>query len=122
MHTKTEIEKLAEQALTPARDAYFDYEGLHEYIGSCGTIRHRDSGLLDQSNADVIIELLTEKFGSSDDTHGTVAHWDIMGMRHWAVGWVDQLVCRVLIEEDGPVEDGNITAVFRFIVELLEVK
>lgn len=71
---------------------------------------HRDSGLLDQSNASVIEKAL-EPFTEGDDP-------DVVfeSHSHWAVGHVDGASIRVY---DG---DGNITEAFRVYFELLEQK
>ena len=68
---------------------------------------HRDSGLLDQSNASVITKTL-EPFADGDDSdvvfesHG-----------HWAVGHIDGFSVRVF-------KDGEITDAFRTYHELAE--
>jgi hypothetical protein len=69
--------------------------------------RHRDSGLLDQSNAEVITKKL-EPFTEDDDpdvvfeSHG-----------HWAVGHIDGFSIRVF-------KDGEITVAFRTYHALAE--
>ena len=66
---------------------------------------HRDSGLLDQSNA-VVIERCLEPFSAGDDPDVTDEHH-----RHWAVGWIDGFAIRV-------VRDGQVTSAFRAYHEL----
>jgi hypothetical protein len=68
---------------------------------------HRDSGLLDQSNADVIAEAM-RSFSEGDDP-------DVVfeSHHHWAVGHVDGFSIRVF-------EDGEITEAFRTYHELSE--
>ena len=61
---------------------------------------HRDSGLLDQSNA-VVIERALEPFSEGDDPDVTDEHH-----RHWAVGWIDGFAIRVF-------RNGHITQAFR---------
>jgi hypothetical protein len=63
---------------------------------------HRDSGLLDQSNA-AAIEKALEAFDG-----------DVVAQRHshWAVGWIDGYVIRVFDE------NGDVTAAFRRYCEL----
>jgi hypothetical protein len=63
---------------------------------------HRDSGLLDQSNA-AAIEKALEAFDG-----------DVVAQRHshWAVGWMEGYVIRVFDE------NGNVTAAFRRYCEL----
>ena len=65
---------------------------------------HRDSGLLDQSNAAVIEEAL-EPYQDTDviaEHHG-----------HWACGWIDGFAIRVF-------KDGKITQAFKVYHELAE--
>lgn len=68
---------------------------------------HRDSGLLDQSNADAIAKTL-EPFTEGDDP-------DVMAESHshWAVGWIDGFAIRVF-------KDGQITDAFKIYHELAE--
>lgn len=61
---------------------------------------HRDSGLLDQSNADAIGKAL-EPFMDGDDPDVIAEHHD-----HWAVGWIDGFAIRVF-------RSGEITDAFR---------
>ncbi len=70
---------------------------------------HRDSGLLDQSNAVAIAEAL-EPFTDTDDP-------DVIAERHshWSVGWIDGYAIRVY-------RDGEITDAFRRWHELAERK
>jgi hypothetical protein len=67
---------------------------------------HRDSGLLDQSNA-AAIERALRPFMEGDEA-------DVVGERHshWGVGWVEGYAIRVF----GP--DGQITPAFRRFCEL----
>ena len=61
---------------------------------------HRDSTLLDQSNASVIAETL-EPFTDGDDPDVVPEHHS-----HWAVGWIDGYAIRVF-------RNGGITSAFR---------
>jgi hypothetical protein len=65
-------------------------------------IQHRDSGLLEQSNAKAIQEYLESMPDLNDD-------WEITSCNHWGVGWVDHLSFRVLDKQ------GNITKVAKCI-------
>jgi hypothetical protein len=69
---------------------------------------HRDSGLLDQSNADQI-EQAMKPFADQDEPD---VMWEHAG--HWAVGWVDGLSIRVYNAS------GDITEAFRTYHELME--
>ena len=67
---------------------------------------HRDSGLLDQSNAAVIQKSL-EPFTDTDDPDVISEHHG-----HWAVGWIDGYAIRVF-------KDGQITKAFKTYHELV---
>jgi hypothetical protein len=69
--------------------------------------RNRDSGLLDQSNADAIAEVL-EPFTEGDDPDVVLESHS-----HWAVGWVAGFSIRVY-------RDGQITDAFRSYQDLCE--
>lgn len=68
---------------------------------------HRDSGLLDQSNAAAIKKAL-EPFMQGDDPDVLAEHH-----RHWAVGWIDGVSIRVF-------RRGRITKAFKTYHELVE--
>lgn len=56
-------------------------------------IRHRDSNLLEESNADALLKMLnTEHSELKDD-------WEIIRCNHWAVGWAEHLGFRA-VEDD----------------------
>jgi hypothetical protein len=83
------LDKAAIEALTPPSD-YFGAitdlvrEGWGQTFGV-----HRDSDMIDESNWDAIIAILDEKYEKHED-------WRIEGSTHWAVGWYDTLMVRVL--------------------------
>lgn len=64
--------------------------------------KHRDSGVLDVCNFDVIKADLKSRFPDAPTcTHGADCHdtfcgrdWDTMTMGHWGVGWVECIVYR----------------------------
>jgi hypothetical protein len=68
---------------------------------------HRDSGLLDQSNADAI-ERELQIFTDGDDPDVVAEHH-----HHWAVGWIEGWSIRVF-------RDGQITEAFRAYHELAQ--
>jgi len=75
------------------------------YTWSLGpVIRHRDSGLLEESNADALEKHLNEDETLEND-------WEITSCNHWAVGWCDHLSFKVL---DG---NGEPSRIFRVITE-----
>ena len=69
-------------------------------------IEHRDSHLVDVSNAQAIREEL-EPFTELEQV-------EFHSARHWAYGWVDSVVVMVYDE------DGNITDAFKKVVEIKE--
>jgi len=79
------------------------------------TIVHRDSGIVDQSNADALSRELKRL---SDLGVFSERDWDIRECSHWAVGWVKQVAFRAVdIDEDG---DLHPTYVFRFLEKWFE--
>lgn len=68
------------------------------------TIQHRDSTLIDQSNAIALKEELKEHSEWNDD-------WAIESMNHWAVGWVEKLCFRVVNKDGSPSE------IFQFLLD-----
>jgi hypothetical protein len=68
---------------------------------------HRDSGLLDQANAQALQKLL-EPFTEGDDPDVFFPR-----MNHWAVGWCDHVALRVL-------KDGQPTEAFREWLQIQE--
>lgn len=68
---------------------------------------HRDSGLLDQSNAEMIGEAL-EEFTFGDDPDVVPEHH-----HHWAVGWIDGFSIRVF-------KRGRVTKAFATYHDIME--
>lgn len=110
MNTNREITP-AEIKEALARPPSFGYMGDNREMFKTWAIgpviRHRDSTLLTQSNADAIVKMLEEKPEFADQ-------WEITGCGHWAVGWVDHLSFRAIDEH------GNPTEVFRFIASIFD--
>lgn len=71
-------------------------EGMFDTWSLGEVIRHRDSDLLAQSNADALLKMLEEDFPELSDD------WHISGCNHWAVGWVEHLSFRALNEDGTP--------------------
>lgn len=86
-----------EKALSRPRD--FGYGGGNEEMfktWSLGpTIQHRDSGLLDRSNALALRRYLEKDPSLADD-------YTIMSASHWAVGWVEHISFRVVDPDGSP--------------------
>lgn len=99
------IIKCAGDAIEKPEDfGYWGPEDTFVTWGFCGVDKHRDSEALQRSNFKVISTDLMEKY--PDD-------FRIETYRHWAVGSIDRLLCRVLKnKEDGVVID-NITDAFK---------
>jgi len=68
-------------------------------------IRHRDSGLLTQVNADALEKHLKEEHPELE------GEWQITGCNHWAVGWVDHLSFHAVND------DGSPTKIFQVLKE-----
>lgn len=99
-----DIVKLANQALEKPSDfGWWGREEMFESWGWAGINMHRDSDLLQISNFDYITKDLIQRF--PDD-------FEIVGMGHWAVGHVDQLIVRILKDPNGEIEEENITEAF----------
>jgi hypothetical protein len=89
---------------------YWGSKDMFETWGFCGIDKNRDSSILDISNFDYISKALMEEFPSK---------FRIETYRHWAVGSVTRLVCKILATK-GEVEQQNITDAFRKAMEWLD--
>jgi len=67
---------------------------------------HRDSDLLTLSNFETIRQLLNEKYEEYED-------WRIEGASHWAVGWMDTLMVRVLRCQCTEENEDSIPEIYR---------
>ena len=89
----------------------FGYHGDNKEIfetWSLGqVIQHRDSGILDKSNAAAIVKHLESDPSLKED-------WEVISCSHWGVGWVEQLSFKVVDE------DGNPSRVARVIKGLMD--
>lgn len=103
------IEEAATESLKRP-DYYFTsiFEDENPHWGRAGISQHRDSDVLERSNYQVILKDLEERF--EDDVTE-------IGASHWAVGWVDFIMVRVLIDPDGDVVEDNITDAFKACME-----
>jgi hypothetical protein len=104
-----DITKLASMALErPQEFGYWGFGDMFKTWGFTGHDKSRDSNLMDLSNFNVISQDLIDQFPED---------YRIETYKHWAVGSVDRLVCRILLDEDkGCVED-NITNAFKLAVK-----
>jgi hypothetical protein len=99
------IVELAKHSLKKPED--FGWWGREEMFvtwGWTGIDKNNSSDAVEIVNFDTITEDLIAKF--PDD-------FDIVGLRHWAVGHVDRLTCRVLKDENVDVTEENITDAFK---------
>lgn len=113
--------KLAEQSLTrPSDFGYYGNYPLFESWGITPIGQHRDSDALDRSNYRRILADMT-KSHPDEDMGETVLEW-ISDFRssHWAVGWSEQIIVRVLYDADEDITPSNITSAFREIMEIAD--
>lgn len=102
--SKYTIDKLAGMALQKPDDfGYWGSEDTFVTWGFCGIDQNRASSVLERSNFEVITKDLINRF--PDD-------FRIEGYKHWLVGHVDRLVCRVLKTPNSFIDE-NITDAFR---------
>lgn len=102
--TAAEITKLLER---PPSFAYFGDDKDRMFVDwTLGpVIRHRDSGLLDRSNARVLIRHLEADPTLADD-------WRVTECSHWAVGHVDHLSYRVKESDGSPTRVARVIRAF----------
>lgn len=67
-------------------------------------ILNRDSGLVEESNADALKKALAEETALAEE-------WQIETHSHWACGWVEQICFRLLDEE------GEVTPIYLWLAE-----
>lgn len=102
--SKYNLPQLAEMAVQKPED--FGYWGDQEMFVTWGFSGHDltpMSPILSKANFKAISEELMTKY--PDD-------FRIENYKHWACGWVDRLVCRVLIHKDKGFVEENITKAF----------
>ena len=108
-----ETVKRARQALTYPPD--FGWWGREEMFHSWGWAGHdyivNSGDLLNESNWFVISAELQERY--PDD-------FEVVGVNHWAVGPMDRLTVRILIDPDGKIEWDNITDAFKASMEWVD--
>lgn len=103
------LPELAKMALEKPQD--FGYWGSEDMFVTWGFTGHNMNGvssILEQANFKAISKDLIEKFPED---------FRIEQFSHWACGWVDQLVCRILIHKDKGFVEENITEAFRKVID-----
>ena len=107
--------ELAEQALTQPPDSYFSNDNLWYSHGMSGINVHRDSNVIDRANFIAVMQILTEDFGKED----VDGDWFVIHCSHWAVGWVDQIMVRILKNPDDGIFEDNITDIFKICMDIV---
>jgi len=107
--------EMAEKALTQPSDSYFGNDNLWITHGMSGFSKNRDSGCLEIANFKTVIHILENEFGPQDAD----GLWWINYSTHWAVGWVDQIMVKIVINKDNRIDDiNNITDIFKRCLEI----
>lgn len=107
--------EIADKALTQPPDSYFGNDNLWITHGMSGFHQTRDSDCVEIANFRTVLAILEEEFGP-ENVDGL---WWTNHSTHWAVGWVDQIMVKIIIDPDNAVNDiDNITAIFKRCVEL----
>lgn len=134
------IEKLARAALIQPSESAFDNERLWVDCGMSGWSRTRDAKYRELANFDSVLEVLNEKFGPEDwhEDSTNPNQWWVNHTSHWACGWADQIMVKILIkvppvDEDSDTPDywteqeleeyfveDNITDIFKECIEMLQ--
>lgn len=103
------ITELARMALEKPSDfGYWGSEDMFVTWGFTGHDRNPMSKNLGESNFKAISEDLMTRY--PDD-------FRIENYRHWVVGWVDRLVCRILINEKDGIVESNISESFKAAID-----
>ena len=83
---------------------YWGYEDMFKTWGFAGHDQSRDSNIMEKSNFKVITGDLMNQYPND---------FRIETFAHWAVGSVDRLICRILIDETKGCDEDNITESFK---------
>jgi hypothetical protein len=112
--------KAAREALTrPDSFLYFGSLPLFESWGMTIS-QNRDSDVLNRSNFRRMLEdaqgVATSQDG--DNAEDGSEYVQVEHMSHWLCGWIEHIMVRVLIDEDGGVKPDNITETFKFLASV----
>ena len=93
----TDYVKMAKQALErPSDFGWFGDDEMFITWGLTGPVNVINSDdVLDESNFEVFKKLAAEKFGDAS-TGDMGPHFDVVGIKHWAVGSMDQITTQVV--------------------------
>jgi hypothetical protein len=96
-------EELTKALKRPSDFGYFgeNEDGMFSTWALGPVIVHRESGLVDQSNAKALLKFLEEDPTLADE-------WRITDSSHWAVGWVHHLSYRAVDEQGKPTRIARI--------------
>ena len=102
------IQELAKQALAKPQDfGYWGSDDMFKTWGFTGIDKTGISDTLEKCNFEVITKELMEFYPND---------FRIETYNHWACGYVDRLVCRILDEPDN-FDEFNITWAFKAVIE-----
>lgn len=114
-----ELIKAAKEALTRPSD--FGYYGSLPLFESWGMTyaKTRDSDVLDRSNYRRLLEdaqgIATAEDGDNAEDHSEYVQE--ISCSHWAYGYADHIVVKVLEDPEGDIVPENITHTFRFMAD-----
>lgn len=114
-----ELIKAAQEALTRPSD--FGYYGSLPLFESWGMtyVKTRDSDVLDRSNYRRLLEdaqgIATAEDGDNAEDHSEYVQE--ISCSHWAYGYADHIVIKVLEDPEGDIVPENITHTFRFMAD-----
>jgi hypothetical protein len=105
------IVQLATQALEKPEDfGWWGKEEMFETWGWAGIDKNNSSDAVEIVNFDHITKDLLDKFPED---------FEIVGLRHWAVGHVDRLTCRIIKDPKKDIDSSNITDAFKAAMRYL---
>lgn len=114
-----ELVKAAQEALERPSD--FGYYGSIPLFRSWGLTyaRTRDSDVLNRSNYRRLLEDAqgTATAEDGDNAEDASEYVDEITCSHWAYGWADHIVVKVLEDPEGDITPENITHTFRFMAD-----
>jgi len=113
--------KWAEQSLS--RPDSFMYHGGYDLFRTWGmtpVVQTRDSDALEESNYARIFEDMRKTFPDEDMGFNMLEWIGDFRSSHWAYGWAEQILVRVLYDPGEDITPSNITGAFRMIMEIAD--